>query len=283
MILPPAFRFLTKMQHLAIAVSCLSLVTCYEDLCGKYKLPNKPVHFDPSHKSQWRLVATEGQKQDGTIIKGVKSETMYPTVIRGHWAIGEIEWYSDAECTKKHPTLIEQGTQLSPLHTTYDGGDDCPYPPHDFHSTLPGDPPWYSEVRAMDSCHSSEFWSACYQCEEGDAWPEVVEKNPDKGPNAWYGVQFHNDENSQVGCVKIFQKDADAYTATKVFLERWMVNETDGSGAWTAHGNWTGLTGGRWFILKNDTTVAIGGTNRGTVPGLLGLITALLLTSCYAA
>lgn len=249
------------MQLIFLAISSLltRVLVDAEETCGKWKDPRSPVHFDSTNNGQWRLLATEGQKQDGTIIEGAPPLA----VIRGHWAIGELEFFEDPNCEgDKHPSLLNDDDPswpspvLAPLHTTFGWQDDTPEG-HAF--LIETDPPWYSEMRAIDSCHSSEFWSACYQCESGDAW---------------YGVQF-KDAEAQVGCLMVFQKDADAYTATKVFLERWMT-DADGAGSWVSHGNWTGLTGGRWFILKKDSTVAIAGTHRGTVPGLLGLITALL-------
>lgn len=257
------------MQRLIIAISCLSLVRCEEDLCAKVKPPNPPVHFDPDHGTQWRVVATEGQKQDGTIIVGAPSEPMYPTVIRGHWAIGELEWYSDDDCESgKHPTLKDDGTVVSPLHTTYGWQDDCPLPnEHWYHDSLVSDPPWYPEMRAIDGCYSSEFWSACYQCEK---------------EAAWYGLQFHKDDpnTTQIRCLKIFQKDADAYTATRVELQRWVPPSSEVPGQWQKHADWTGLNGGRWYVLKANSTVAIAGTQRNAVPGLLGLIAALLWAAC---
>jgi len=253
------------MQRLVIAFSCVSIATC-EDLCGSWELPNEPSHFDPTHSSQWRLVATEGQRQNGEIIKGVPGTDT--TVIRGHWAIGEIEWYADPNCSAaKHPTLKKDKTQVSPLHTTFSCTDECPSET-DFHSSLATDPPWYSEMRAIDGCYSSEFWSECYQCAPTDAW---------------YGIKFHHDDKNatQIRCLKIFQKDADAYTATRVELQRWYpASEENEMGGWYTLGDWTGLNGGRWFILKSNKTVAIARTQRNAMPGLLGILGALLWIAC---
>jgi len=271
---------LPRMQRIILTISCFStkfLVNC-EDTCGTWELPNDPVHFSPSHSSQWRLIAREGQKQDGTIIAGVKTEAMYPTVIRGHWAIGELEFYADPSCEgKKHTTLKKDGPVLSPLQTTYGWQDEFPAE-HPFLLTLGGESPWYSEMRAIDGCASSEFWSQCYQCKNYDG----------DGKSAWFGVQFDNDEKdvTQIKCVKIFQKDADAYTATRVELQRWYPDTwgTDGVGSgwsWKKRGDWTGLNGGQWYVLSDNTTVAIDGAHGSTVPSLLGLVGFLLLSYCW--
>lgn len=242
------------MQQTIITILCLStrLLVSSEETCGEYILPNGPVHFNPTHYSQWRLLALEGQKQDGTIISGVESETTYPTVIRGHWAIGELEFYEDPNCEGgKHASLKKDTPVLSPLHTTIGWQDDTP-------DELPfkagEEAPWYSEMRAIDGCSSSEFWSQCYQCANDEAW---------------YGVVFDNDEPNrhQIKCIKMFQKDADAYTATRVHLQRW---EPEGeSGSWKTKGDWTGLTGGQWFVLRDNTTVAIAGAPGKALPSLL--------------
>lgn len=231
------------MQRIILTISCLStrlLVNC-EETCGEYLLPNDPVHFSPSHGSQWRLVALAGQQQDGTIIRGVEGETFYPTVIRGHWAIGELEFYQDPNCEgKKHATLIRDKPVLSPMHTTYSWQDDSP---DELPFAAGQESPWYSEMRAIDGCSSSEFWSQCYQCSI---------------PEAWYGVRFEKDEPeaTQIQCVKMFQKDADAYTATRVQLQRWELNTESTEGSWIKKGDWTGLAKERrWYVLKGNTTV----------------------------
>jgi len=265
------------MQRIIIAISCLitNLLVHCEDMCGTWELPNAPVHFSPDHSSQWRLLAKEGQKLDGTVIEGVESESMYPTVIRGHWAIGELEFYADPDCAgAKHPTLKKDGTQLSPLHTTY-GWQDAYPAEHWFHLTMMTDSPWYSEIRAIDGCHSSEFWSSCYQCGNVDT--------DDGKKNAWYGVRFENDDKdaNQIGCVKITQKDADAYSATRVQLQRWYPSSWDSNGfgtewSWKTQGDWTGLNGGQWYVLKANSTVAMAGAHGCAMPSLLALIAVLL-------
>lgn len=259
------------MQRIVVALSCLGNIFLVnseeENTCGKWLLPKEPVHFNPSHGSQWRLLATEGQKIDGTIIQGVPSDDTYPTVIRGHWAIGELEFYADPNCEgSKYPTLIEDGPKLAPMQTTYGWQDEYPAP-HPFLESLASEGPWYSEMRAIDGCPYSEFWSQCYQCAV---------------PDAWYGVTF--DENNvnvtHIGCVRVFQKDADAYTATRVQLEHWIpdswVGENFTAGFWKKHGDWTGLDGGSWFTLKNNFTVAVAGAHGSAVPSLLGLLGLLL-------
>lgn len=258
------------MQRLILSISCLStrfLVSSAvdsENTCGEYLLPNEPVHFSPTHQSQWRLLALEGQKQDGTIIAGVKEESGYPTVIRGHWAIGELEFYADPNCEgSKLPTLQKDKPVLSPLHTTYGWQSDSPWNEDNEPPFSAGqESPWYSEMRAIDGCPSSEFWSQCYQCAV---------------PEAWYGVQFINDEPNvtQIKCIKMFQKDADAYTATRVQLQRWESASTkdDGIGkvewTWKTKGDWGGLSGGRWHVLRDNTTMAINGVPGSAVPSLL--------------
>jgi len=257
------------MQRIILTVSCLStrFIVKSEETCGEYLFPKDPVHFNPTHGSQWRLLALAGQKQDGTIISGDESEPTYPTVIRGHWAIGELEFFEDPNCEgSKHPTLKKDTPVLSPMHTTYSWQDDSP-------EGLPfvlgrdedagRESPWYSEMRAIDGCYSSEFWSSCYQC----AIPE-----------AWYGVTFLTDNPNvtQIKCVKIFQKDADAYTATHVELQRWEP-AIESPGSWKKKGEWTGLNGGRWFILKDNATVAVAGAPGSAMPSLvLGLFGFLL-------
>lgn len=252
------------MQRILLTVSCLStgFVANGEETCGEYLLPKDPVHFSASHGSQWRLLALAGQKQDGTIISGVETEPMYPTVIRGHWSIGELEFFEDPNCEgNKHPSLKRDAPVLAPMYTTYTWQDDSPDElPFDTGRESQQQQPWYSEMRAVDGCSSSEFWSACYQC----AIPE-----------AWYGVAFLNDDPSvtQIKCVKIFQKDADAYTATNVELQRW----DPASASWKKKGAWTGLNGGRWFILKDEATVAVAGAPGIAMPSLLlGLLGFLL-------
>jgi hypothetical protein len=208
---------------------------------------------------------------DGTLIKGIETETTYPTVIRGHWAIGELEFYSDSNCEgPKYPTIQKDGPVLSPMHTTYGWQDEYP-DGHPFLLTLGSEGPWYSEMRAIDGCPSSEFWSACYQCDAS---------------TAWYGVAFKDDKKdvTQIKCVKIFQKDADAYTATRVELQRWYPdswNETEGTGSgwsWKKQGDWTGLNGGNWYLLKGNSTVAVAGAHGSAVPSLLGLLGFFLWT-----
>jgi hypothetical protein len=259
------------MQRIVLAVSCLctKYLVNSEDTCGTYELPNAPVHFKPSHSSQWRLLATEGQKLDGTIIQGIEAENTYPTVVRGHWAIGELEFYLDPNCEgSKYNTLIKDGPVLSPLQTTYGWQDDAPAA-HPFLASLGSEAPWYSEMRAIDGCASSEFWSQCYQCD---------------GTQAWYGVQFNDDDKdvTQIQCVKIFQKNADAYTATRVQLQRWSPDSWDGEEvvgwSWKKQGDWTGLDGGQWYVLKGNSTVAVAGAHGSAVPTLLGLMGVLLWT-----
>eukprot|EP00746_Dinoflagellata_sp_MGD_P165882 gnl/MRDRNA2_/MRDRNA2_95420_c0_seq1.p1 gnl/MRDRNA2_/MRDRNA2_95420_c0~~gnl/MRDRNA2_/MRDRNA2_95420_c0_seq1.p1 ORF type:complete len:257 (+),score=42.48 gnl/MRDRNA2_/MRDRNA2_95420_c0_seq1:82-852(+) len=252
------------MQRVLLTISCLStrFVVNSEETCGEYLLPKDPVHFSRTHGSQWRLLALAGQKQDGTIITGDPSEPMYPTVIRGHWAIGELEFFEDPNCEgNKHPSLKKDGPVLAPMHTTYSWQDDTP---DELPFAAGVESPWYSEMRALDGCSSSEFWSSCYQCAI---------------PQAWYGVVFINDDPNvtQIKCVKVFQKDADAYTATHVELQRWEppVNGTEGS--WKKKGAWTGLNGGRWFVLKDNATAAVAGAPGSAMPSLLlGLFGFLL-------
>lgn len=253
------------MQRIILTITCVStkLLVNGEDTCGEYLLPKEPVHFNPTHGSQWRLLATAGQKQDGTVIEGKKEEVMYPTVIRGHWAIGELEFYADGNCNgNKLPTLLKDKPVLAPMYTTYGNQDTYPVE-HPFLLSLGSEGPWYSETRAIDGCYSSEFWSACYQCDAS---------------SAWYGVRFDKDEPdvTQIKCIKMFQKDADAYTATRVELQRWQTpyEDAEGSypGSWKKYGQWTGLNGGRWYIMKENATVAIGGAQGSAVPGLLGLL-----------
>lgn len=266
------------MQRVLLTVSCLStrFLVNSEETCGEYLLPNDPVHFSEAHGSQWRLVGMEGQKQDGTIIAGIKEEPMYPTVIRGHWAIGELEFYPDPNCEgDKHPTLIRDTPVLEPLHTTFGWQDDAKWTED---TPLPFDvggegaameSPWYSEMRAIDGCSSSEFWSQCYQCAV---------------PSAWYGVRFLKDEPNvtQIKCVKIFQKDADAYTATRLELQRWEPSSWDADGlgvewSWKTKGDWSGLNGGRWYVLKDNTTVAVAGAPATSASSLiLGLFVFLV-------
>lgn len=254
------------MQRIILAIYCLStrFLVNSEETCGEYLLPKEPVHFTRTHGSQWRLLALAGQKQDGTLITGDKSEPMYPTVIRGHWAIGELQFFEDPNCGgKKHPTLEKDTPVLVPLHTTYSWQDDTP---EELPFNAGVEAPWYSEMRAIDGCSSSEFWSQCYQCTI---------------PEAWYGVRFIKDDPNvtQIKCIKIFQKDADAYTATRVQLQRWEPasrdNET-GAGLewdWKTKGDWTGLNGGRWFVLKDNTTVAVAGAPGTAMPSfVLGLL-----------
>jgi hypothetical protein len=280
------------MQQIILTISLLStrFVVNGEDTCGEYLLPNAPVHFKPEHQSQWRLLALSGQKQDGEIINGVRGEPAFPTVIRGHWAIGELEFYADPDCEgPKHPTLkkddkfpdlTKDEPVLSPMHTTYGWQDDTPYMTEDdIPFDMQVDAPWYSEMRAIDGCYSSEFWSSCYQC-----WNPYVRLHDIKiTPSAWYGVTFLNDDPdvTQIKCVKIFQKDADAYTATHVELQRWgptgRPTETGWEFGWVQKGNWTGLNGGRWFILKQNATVAVAGAPGSAMPSLvLGFFVFLL-------
>jgi hypothetical protein len=124
-------------------------------------------------------------------------------------------------------------------------------------------------MRAIDGCSSSEFWSQCYQC--------VI-------PEAWYGVRFINDDPNvtQIKCVKIFQKDADAYTATRVQLQRWEPASRDSEGVgsewdWKTKGDWTGLDGGRWYILRDNATAAVAGAPGSAVPNLVLGIFGLFL------
>jgi len=240
------------------------------------------VHFSPTHFGQWRLLATEGQKQDGTIIKGVKGETQYPTVIRGHWAIGELEFYADPNCEgSKHPTLVKDKPVLSPLHTTYGWQDDAvdEADAHPFLLGLGGESPWYSEMRAIDGCYSSEFWSQCYQCD---------------GSSAWYGVKFDDDDMNatHIKCVKVYQKEADAYTATRVELHRWYPNLTSceysedaavtcSGWGWKKVGDWTGLIGGQWQVLRDNTTVAINSAHGSAGLGFVGVLGFLLWAMQY--
>jgi len=260
-------------MQIVFALCAKFFLVAAEDTCGTWVLPKEPVHFNPAHGSQWRLLATEGQKLDGTIIKGIIEESTYPTVIRGHWAIGELEFYSDPHCKgKKYPTLVEDGPALTPLMTTYGWQDDAPAE-HPFLAQLGSESPWYSEMRAIDGCYSSEFWSQCYQCD---------------GTQAWYGVRFDKDEKdvTQIKCIKMFQKDADAYTATRVQLERWLpttiIEDSDGNvtnvtvGHWKKLGDWTGLNGGRWYVLQHNTTAATAGAHESAVPSCLGLVGLLL-------
>jgi len=272
---------LRRMQPLVLAFSYLStrFLVHGEETCGKWEAgmdPRLPVHFSPTHGGQWRLLATEGQKQDGTIIKGIKGESSYPTVIRGHWAIGELEFYADPNCEgPKHLSYPGDDAVLSPLHTTY-GWQDDPLPAeHPFHASLGEESPWYSEIRAIDGCSTSEFWSQCYQCDAS---------------SAWYGVKFDDADlnGTQIKCVKMYQKDADAYTATRVELHRWYPNTTtcktsedDGAvtceqWSWKKVGDWTGLTGGQWHVLRDNTTVAINSAHGSTGLGLVGVIGFLL-------
>lgn len=249
------------MQLIFLAISSLltRVLVDAEETCGKWKDPRSPVHFDSTNNGQWRLLATEGQKQDGTIIEGAPPLA----VIRGHWAIGELEFFEDPNCEgDKHPSLLNDDDPswpspvLAPLHTTFGWQDDTPEG-HAF--LIETDPPWYSEMRAIDGCRTSEFWSQCYQCDSG---------------SAWYGVVFDK-EASTIKCVKMFQKDADAYTATRVELQKWYPSEEGGS--WKKLGDWTGLNGGRWYILKESETVAIASAHGSAGLSLIGLLSLFLL------
>jgi len=265
------------MQIIALAISCLSarLLVNGEETCGKWEDPRDPVHFSPTHGGQWRLLATEGQKQDGTIIKTIPGEST--AVIRGHWAIGELEFYADPNCEgSKYPTLLKDTPVLSPIHTTYGWQDDAPDAPDSgsFLASLGEEAPWYPEMRAIDGCSTSEFWSQCYQCDAS---------------SAWFGVKFDDDDlnATHIKCVKMFQKDADAYTATRVELHRWYPNisscKTNEDGAttcdgwaWKKVGDWTGLDGGQWYVLRDNTTVAINSAHGSAGLGIVGVIGFLL-------
>lgn len=254
----------------------LSLFTLASSECGTKpnrlpELPREPALHEATHSGQWRLVAVEGSDPKGDPITNPENGV----VIRGHWAIGEIELYSDPDCRgDKMPTLEKDNTQVTSLLTTYQAPKSAPFP-HESNSFLEeietDGTPWYSELRALDECQHSWFWSECTRCA-----PE----------QAWFGVRF-DDPETELRCLRIIQKDSDAYLATGVRLQRWLPeywNSTtteDGiiskvpMGSWSWHQikYWNGLEGGRWFLLTANSSLAIAGAPPFARPGVASVIT----------
>lgn len=266
------------MQLRTFAISWLATWLYADAECGpkdpkKNELPSEAADHHSTHRGQWRLVAIEGQSHKGEIITSLDNDGI---VIRGHWAIGEIELFPDGECTSaKIPTIVKDGAYLKPLDSSVDVAQtDSDGEPKTY------DPPWYKELRAFDECHTSQWWSPCYQCYAGDAW---------------IGVQFDNNHlDDEIRCVKIFQKDSDAYSATRVLLQRWLPdywyeqnstapigNGTGPNWSWKSQGDWKGLKEGAWYVLKNNSDVAVAGAPASASPGLLVAVLGALLWALW--
>jgi hypothetical protein len=248
------------MRSQLLVICSLSVVLRAGAECGTKELPRSPVLHEATNRGQWRIVGLEGQTQTGEII--TKENGNNGVVIRGHWAIGELELYEDAKCGgNKIKTLEKDKSPLAPLDTTWSKGKTDP-DGHDFLESLVGYEKWYSEQRALDECYSSEFWSPCYQCGEAEAWV------------GWVFDAAAVD--TEVNCIKIIQKDADPYVATRIALERWS-NTQGKEWGWKKVADWKGLIPGRMHILMANETVAIAGApSISAISPLALLVTALL-------
>jgi hypothetical protein len=147
--------------------------------------------------NQWRIVGAKGMTQNGTRIDR----------IRGRWVIAEVQFFTDSVADQNAPGGYKcSGRIYSDNRKTH------PLTPID---TSCGDNgPWFPEIRAVDMDEDTQFWSTCYQT---------------KGCRAWYGIKIQNAQT--VKCIKIKQKDADAYVATTVRLERWY-SQPNGERKW---------------------------------------------------